>query len=168
MSNAFVQPDRTDLDLRAAIGAGVISGVVFMAMEMIMVSVFMGMSPWAPPRMIAAIVMGKSVLPMPDAPVTFDAGVMMAAMLVHFLLSVIYAIILAWIIRRLSTGTAILAGAAFGLTLYLINFYGFTAVFPWFAMARNWISIVSHIVFGMVAAWAYVALRRRTILRATV
>ena len=40
--------------------------------------------------------------------------------------------------------------ALVGLALYVVGFYGFTAIFPWFAMARNMITIVSHIAFGMV------------------
>jgi hypothetical protein len=148
------------IDRSAAVWAGVISGVAFMILEMVLVAVFLGMSPWAPPRMIAAIVMGKSVLPMPGQPATFSAGVMMAAIVVHFTLSIFYAIVLAWIIRRQRGGRAALTGAAFGLALYLINFYGFTAIFPWFAMARDWVSILSHILFGVVAAWAYVRLRK--------
>jgi hypothetical protein len=43
--------------LKAAILAGLIAGVVFMMLEMILVPVFMNGSPWAPPRMIAAIIM---------------------------------------------------------------------------------------------------------------
>jgi len=140
---------------KTAIKAGVIAGAVFMMLEMIMVPVFMGDSPWAPPRMIAAIILGKSVLPMPDQPVTFDFGVMLAAMVLHFMLSIIYAIIIGWLCRKLSMGTSILIGAVFGLAIYIINFYGFTALFPWFAMARNWISIFSHIMFGIIAALAF-------------
>jgi hypothetical protein len=44
--------------------------------------------------------------------------------------------------------------------LYLINFYGFTAVFPWFAMARNWVSVFAHIIFGAVAGLAYNRIER--------
>lgn len=151
------------VDWSAAIWAGVISGAVFMMVEMIMVPMFMDGSPWGPPRMIAAIVLGRDVLPMPDGPPpTFDAGVMMAAMVVHFALSVAYAVALAFAISRMSTGAAIGVGAAFGLALYLINFYGFTAVFPWFAMARNWVSIVAHVLFGAIAAAAYKALQKRS------
>ncbi len=140
---------------RAAIWAGVIAGAVFMVLEMIMVPVFLGGSPWAPPRMIAAIVMGQGVLP---PPATFDLGILMMAMVVHFALSIIYAIVLAWMIYRLAVGPALVVGAVFGLLLYLVNFYGFTAVFPWFAQARNWVSIFAHIVFGLAAAWSYKAL----------
>lgn len=140
---------------KTAIKAGLIAGAVFMMLEMIMVPVFMGDSPWAPPRMIAAIILGKSVLPMPDQPVTFDFGVIMTAMILHFMLSINYAIIVGWLCRKLSMGTSILIGAVFGLAIYIINFYGFTAFFPWFAMARNWISIFAHIMFGIIAILSF-------------
>jgi hypothetical protein len=55
----------------------------------------------------------------------------------------------------MGTGAAIAAGAVFGLVLYFVNFYGMTAIFPWFAMARNWVGIFTHIVFGLIAAWVY-------------
>ncbi len=71
--------------LKAAILAGLIAGVVFMMLEMILVPVFMNGSPWAPPRMIAAIILGKDVLPMPGQPVIFDFGVLMVAVMLHFI-----------------------------------------------------------------------------------
>lgn len=154
----MAQRERSTIDWSAAIWAGVIAGAVFMILEMIMVPAFLGGSPWAPPRMIAAIVLGREVLP---PPATFDAGVVMTAMVVHFALSIVFAIVLAWLIYRVRRATALLIGAAYGLALYLVNFYGFTALFPWFADARNWVSVVAHILFGLVAAWVYVALAAR-------
>lgn len=141
--------------LKAAILAGLIAGVVFMMLEMILVPVFLNGSPWAPPRMIAAIILGKDVLPMPGQPVNFDFGVLMVAIMLHFMLSIVYAVIIGWICRNLSMGTSILLGAVFGLILYFANFYGFTAIFPWFAMARNLVSIFSHIMFGIIAVLAF-------------
>ena len=44
---------------------------------------------------------------------------------------------------------AVVVGAGGGLALYVVNFYGFSAIFPWFAMARNTVSIMSQIAFGM-------------------
>jgi hypothetical protein len=38
-------------------------------------------------------------------------------------------------------------------------------IFPWFAMARNWISVFSHVMFGLVAGWMYLALRRPALVR---
>lgn len=43
---------------KAALWAALVAGLVFLVMEMTMVPVFMGGSPWGPPRMIAAIAMG--------------------------------------------------------------------------------------------------------------
>lgn len=155
-----IRPDWT-----AAVWAGVIAGLVFMMLEMILVPMFMGGSPWGPPRMIAAIALGEGVLPPPD---TFAPGILAVAVVVHFALSIVYALILAALIAGSSRGTAIWVGAGFGLVLYLVNFYLFTAIFPWFAMARNWISVFSHIMFGLVGGWAYVALRRSAPVRVAV
>jgi uncharacterized membrane protein YagU involved in acid resistance len=152
MDEKYERTQKT-IDWSAAIWAGVIGGGVFMLLEMIMVPLFMpDGSPWAPPRMIAAIGMGKDVLP---PPATFDITILMVAMVIHFILSIIFALILAAIVSRFELGLAIVIGAIFGLILYLINFYGFTAIFPWFEMARNWISIFAHIVFGAITAGTY-------------
>ena len=95
------------INAKAALWAAIIAGIVFMMLEMIMVPVFMGGSPWGPPRMIAAIGMGKGVLP---PPATFDAGIMTVAMLIHFGLSVILAFVFAFIARGRPVGMATLIG----------------------------------------------------------
>jgi hypothetical protein len=141
-----------------AVWAGLIAGAVFLLVEMMLVATIGGGSLWGPPRMMAAIVMGQGVLP---PPATFDFGVVMAAMAVHFVLSVLYGFVLAFLIFRLDLKWALAAGAGFGLALYLVNFYLFTAAFPWFAMARGGITLFAHLVFGVVLAWSYKALARR-------
>lgn len=140
------------LDAKAGVWAGVIGGLVFLVLELIMVPVFLGNPMWAPPRMIAAIVMGEGVLPPPG---TFDLVIVTVAMVVHFVLSIAYGLVLGLIIHGMGRGASLLVGAGFGLALYLINFYVLTAMFPWFANARNWVSVFAHIVFGLVAAWVY-------------
>jgi hypothetical protein len=148
------------LDWKAAIWAGIVAGVVFMMLEMLLVQFFEPMSMWAPPRMIAAMVMGQGVLPPPDS---FDFMAFMVAMLIHFPLSIILALILGWIISRWSMDLvpAIIAGTVFGLVVYVVNFYGFTAIFPWFADARGWIAIFSHAMFGLVLGAVYQPLEKR-------
>ena len=79
----------------------------------------------------------------------------MVAMAIHFTLSIVLAVILALVVKGLGLGMAGMVGAIFGLVIYLINFYGLTAFFPWFEMARNWISIFAHVMFGAVAALSY-------------
>ncbi|MGH8075699.1 MAG: hypothetical protein ACREPE_00020 [Lysobacter sp.] len=145
------------IDGKAAVWAGLVAGAVFMMAEMLMVAVFEGQSPWAPPRMIAAMVLGKDVL----MPPTFDVGILVTAMVIHFALSIVYGLVLAVLLRRANQVTGLTVGAGLGLAIYLINFYPITsALFPWFAMARGWVSIVAHIMFGAVAGLAYVRMRR--------
>jgi hypothetical protein len=141
----------TGINWKKTIQAGLIAGAVFMMLEMILVAMTGG-SAWGPPRMIAAMVMGTGVLP---PPATFDIGILMVAMMVHFVMSIAYMVTLSFVIRQMNMMMAVGVGVAFGLALYFINFYGMTAVWEWFAMARNWVSIFSHVMFGAVAAMAY-------------
>ena len=140
------------IDWGRTIVSGIVAGIVFVMMEMLLIVFALGGSLWGPPRMMAAIVLGDGVLP---PPATFDLGIVMAGMIVHFVLSIVYAVVLAFVIRGMSPSVSLAVGAAFGLALYLINFYGFTAIFPWFAMARNWVTIISHMTFGAVIALYY-------------
>lgn len=145
------------IDWKAVVWAGIIAGVVFMTLEMVLVATLGGGSLWGPPRMIAAMVMGPEVLP---PPASFALVPMMVGMTIHLVLSIILAAVLGWIIFnwRLSLVASIIAGTLFGLLIYVVNFYGFTAIWPWFAMARNWISIFAHAMFGLVLGWSYHAL----------
>ncbi len=132
--------------------AGLVAGLVFVMLEMILVPTVGGGAMWGPPRMMAAIVLGKGVLP---PPATFDAGIVMVGMLIHFALAAVLGVIYAAIASalKLPNAMAILIGAVFGLVVYLVNFWGFTAVFPWFAMARTPITLFTHLVFGAVLGW---------------
>ncbi len=144
------------IDWSAAIMAGVIAGIVFMMMEMFLMPLF-GFAPsmWAPPRMIGAIGLGESALPPPP---TFDLGIVMVAMVIHFMTSILFAIVVAFIIRNLGMGAAIGVGIVAALLLYGFVFYVMTAgPWPWFANGRNWVNILSHIVFGAIVAWWYKA-----------
>lgn len=99
----------------------------------------------------------KDALP---TPASFDFGIMMTAMMIHVPLSIIYGLIVGAIVHRLNGINALIIGAIFGLAIYFINLDLIApAVFPWFMKAQNWISLVSHLVFGLVAGGAYAGLR---------
>jgi hypothetical protein len=106
---------------------------------------------------MGAVLLGKGVLPPPP---TFDLGIFTAAMAVHTFTSLMSAIVIAFVIRNLSTGTAILVAALLGVALYFLVFYLLTPVFPWFAMARGWMQIVFHLIFGAIVGWWYKARAR--------
>ena len=151
---------KTKFDRKAAALAGVIAGLVFLMLEMGLVAVLQGESPWGPPRMISAIIMGPDVLP---PPATFDLGVISVALAIHLVLSILLGLAFGWLhsLLRMTLPTALMIGAVFGLVLYFVNFYMFTAAFPWFAMARGAISIFAHAMFGVALGWAYHVLAKR-------
>jgi hypothetical protein len=67
----------------------------------------------------AAMVLGEGVLPMPDKPASFDFGIVMTAVLIHFVLSIIYGLIGAAIVaNRMGYAGAIGLGALCGLAIY--------------------------------------------------
>lgn len=143
------------VDPKAAVISGVLAGLVFVALMMTLLPLAVGGTPWGPPRMIAAIVMGREVLPPPGMAATFSLGVFLVAVIVHLVLSVIYAFIGGLAFHRLRMGEAVAVGGLLGLALYAINFHGFTALFEWFLEARGGVAILAHAIFGMVAGWAY-------------
>lgn len=143
----------------AAISAGIVGGLVFAVLEMVMVPLLLGLSPWTPLHMIGAIALGPGAMVSPD---TFDLRIVSVAVAVHMALAILYAIVLAFIVARLDIGAATIAGAVFGLVLYGINFYGFTQWFPWFADHRDWIAIFTHVVQGALWGWLYKAWSART------
>ncbi|RQS48636.1 sodium:proline symporter [Burkholderia sp. Bp8986] len=108
-------------------------------------------------RLTAALVMGRAVL---GASPGFDPTIMGVATLVHAALSLAYTAVLARMVRNLSPGAALVAGGAFGLVLYGINLHAFTAIFPWFVPVRGAITLIAHVVFGVMAAGVYCIVRR--------
>jgi len=139
--------------LGAAAVASIVAALVFAMMEMVLVAVVMGQPWYGPLHMIAAIGMGKDgVLP---PPASFEMGVAAIAMVIHVLMALFLGLVLSTILLAFRSSLAWIIGSTFGIALYFINFYGFTALFPWFAEARGWIGFVSHAAFGLVLALIY-------------
>ncbi len=143
------------IDWSAAMMAGIIAGIVATLVQM---GLWRAAS-YSPTdmllrdsRLVAAIVMGRPVLP---PPASFDWIIMLAATLVHFTLSLAYGVLQAVFVARLNVVPSILAGCLFGLFLFGVNMYGFTAFFPWFEASRDWITAATHVSFGVTAAGAY-------------
>jgi len=149
------------VEWRAAVAAGMAAGILATVVQVALWFILTDALPeifYRDARFAAAIVMGPGAL----SPANPRAPVLLAATLVHFALSIVYGAIVSWLAARLGARASLLAGAAFGVALYLVNMYGFTAIFPWFAASRDKITLAAHIAFGIVAAGAYrIAARRR-------
>jgi len=142
------------VDWRAAIWAGLISGLVFLIINMLLTKFFVG-SPWVSVRLVASIIMGERALP---PPASFDLSILLTALAVHLPLSVAFAGVIAVVLHRWGLLVGIVGGAIFGLALYAINFYTLTFFFPWFFPMRSWIMAVSHLIFGACAGGIYESL----------
>jgi len=94
-----------------------------MMMAEMIIAALMGMDAFMPPRMIAGIALGKSAME-PGTPLMTAA---LTGMLLHFVLSIVYGLIFAWLVANIralqSTAAVIAAGTFYGLLLWLINFY---------------------------------------------
>lgn len=142
--------------------AGLIAGALFITVEMFLMGALGNGNIWDPVRLSASITLGNRAVAT-STPFTFD--IFFVGMLMHFVLSIWYAVVLGMLIRRLKPVAAVLVGAGFGLLMYLFHFYGLTALYPWVANWRNWIVIVTHLIFGMSAAWVYSHLHMRQLMR---
>ncbi|HJW27526.1 MAG TPA: sodium:proline symporter [Rhodocyclaceae bacterium] len=137
--------------LAAAAVGGIVAGIVSTLVQLILWLLFTDALPdilWRDARLTAAVVLGPGVLP---PPATFDWLAMAVASFVHFGLSLAYGIAFCAVARRLRWRRPAVTGALLGLVLYAVNLYGFTWLFPWFAAARDWITLAAHAAFGASA-----------------
>ncbi|VVD93390.1 hypothetical protein [Pandoraea anhela] len=148
-------------DWAAAAVAGFVACAFFSAVEMLMVLLVSGQSPWVPPRMVAAIVLGPGIV---SQPATFDLSIVAMALMVHAAIGVVLGVVLGAIIApfRLDSDvvTVSIAGGIFGLIVYVVNFYVMTQMFPWFIASRGWAMVAGHVIFGAFAGYMYWVLRQ--------
>jgi len=149
-------------ELGRAVVAGICAGAVATLAQMLL-WIAAGEDAWTlllrDSRLTAALVLGEPAL----SPLGgFDILVILASTGIHFALSVLYAAALLPAAKQLTPVPSLLAGGGFGALLYCVNLHGFTAVFPWFAVARGGITLAAHCVFGMAVMLTYVLLRRHS------
>lgn len=153
MSSARV----STIDWKAGLWAGLIAGVID---ELLLWSLMLlqGTSPLAGMPMGAAILLGPGVLQSPPT-----AGIVAAALAVHFGLAIVYGLLIAALVGNGPRGSGLLLGIGFGLVVWFINYFVIAPVaFPWFMPLRSSpLSPLVHAAFGLIAAWAYVSLRYR-------
>jgi hypothetical protein len=148
------------VDIKAALLGGLLAGLVDLAL--LAASAWTeGQNVWVNMRHTAAILMGTGVLP---PPATFDLLLFIVSTIVHFGLSMIYGVIVAFFVRRANWTIGLMIGVAVGFGIYVVNYYVFAPLlFPWLIESRSgMVPTLIHPVFGMIAAAAYIKLRRAT------
>lgn len=147
-------------DLMAAAAAGFAAGAVLMVMELAWAAVYQSDALWRIPQLVAALTMGPYTTLHAPADV-FDPAIVGVALLTHYVLGIGFGIVLGAVIagyhyddERGGLSLPVI-GAVFGAALYVINFYGLTEAWGWFAEMRGWGTFVAHLVFGITAAMLY-------------
>lgn len=140
------------VDWSAAWWAGMWSGLIFLVIVGVIVPWFVGGNFWVMIRLISSIVLGPAVL---APPATFDFWIVFVGLLVHFVLSIGFTLVLALVTHRWGLMTGIILGGLFGWGLYQINTCTFTMIFPWFAIMKHPVFLMPHVVFGMLAGGIY-------------
>lgn len=146
------------LDWGASGWAGLGAGAAFVLLQTFAGLVFGEGGATEAVRRLASVALGESAL---SAVEPFSPLIFFAAAAVHIPLSLIYARVLAALIHGMKTGRALGVGALFGAGLYLVNYYAIAGFFPWFVSARGPAALLSHLVFGLLAAGIYKSLTRR-------
>ena len=148
-------------DWAAAAVCGFAAGAAVMVLELFWSTMVSGGSPWRTSHMVAALVLGPDAL----QSMKFSLGIVALALATHYLLGVVFGLVLAALIAPFkldsSAAMVLLAGALFGVALYAFNFYGMVRLFSWFADLRGGPTLVAHLIFGMAAALMYWQLERR-------
>jgi hypothetical protein len=91
---------------------------------------------------------------------TPSGGFFLGMLGMHFLVAVIYGMIIAPIVHGFRPWVAGLVGAVVGLVLYFIN-YAIAGMMLDVSSQPEWPSIVHHVVFGLVFAETYKGMVRR-------
>jgi hypothetical protein len=140
----MLEPE-SDFQWPAALGAGFIAGIILVLAPR--------GSPWSSLSFPAPDIMGRVV--------PSDMGISLFTTYVfHMLLSLLYGLIISWVITSVTRLWAILVGGFLGFVLYLINL---GVVVTWFPRLRGYEIpvLITHVIFGLIAGGAYRGLLRR-------
>lgn len=143
------------VDWKAALWAGLIAGTIFLLINLFVTPLVIGGNGWVMVRLFASILLGDGIL---APPATFNLVALLVALMTHFTLALLYALLIAYVIHRGGLITGVIGGALLGLALYSINFYTLTLFYPWFFAMRNIVFVVAHLLYGALAGGIYEAL----------
>lgn len=134
-----------EVQWRPAIGAGLVAGVILIVMPR--------GSPWEALTFFSPTVLGRSV--------SSFAPPLIVAWTLHLMVCLIYGLIVSRAVAHLNFEKAILVGGVVGAALYVANFGIFSAFWPG-ARGNELSVLLTHIVFGLLAAGVYRGLLRRS------
>lgn len=132
--------------------AALIAGAVFLAVNMLVTGLVLGLSPQTILRYAASSVLGPSVLTDTSFAVTTFGFLM------HWVLSLLYTLIIAIVVHRWGLWVGIIGGGILGLCIYVIIFYAVTLIMPWLFAISGPLLAFNHVLLGAMAGGIYESL----------
>ncbi len=139
------------LDRTAVLWSGLLSGAVMLLLSILLPWIILG-DLLLIVRIMASVLLGPTVIP---AQARLVPGIYLVALLIHFVLSLLFAWLIALIFHRWGMIVGFIGGALMGVVIYVMNFYTFSLLFPWMIPYRNWMILLAHIFFGALAGLLY-------------
>ncbi len=116
-------------------------------------------TPWFTSGLVSPTLMGRDL----KSPGTVDSAASALTVVSQVLVSIVYGILIGWVASHFRHLWALAAGGLVGLVLYLVNLGIFQTLLGTPSAENEVPVIVTHVVFGLIAAAAYrgLAARRR-------
>jgi hypothetical protein len=140
---------RRNVTWRAIPFAGLAAGTAHLLVNLILTPVMLDVQPGVPLRYMGSLVLGEGALTEPGI-LPLAVGVV-----VHYVLSILFALLIAIVVHRWGLLVGIVGGALLGLAIYAINFYTMTLFFDWMFAINSSVAVIAHLVFGAVAGGVY-------------
>ncbi len=134
---------------RAVLLSGLVAGTLFLVADLIFAPIVTHVDAALTLRYFAALVLGSKVL------TQTGTGILITGIIVHYVLSLVFALVIALVVHRWGMVVGIIGGAILGVAIYGINLYTVTLVFPWFFAINSTVILLCHAIFGAVAGSVY-------------
>lgn len=145
----MIEAIQRNVTWRAIPIAGFAAGTAFLLVNVLLTPLVLEVDPTLILRYFGALVLGPGVL------TETGSGAIIMGIIVHYVLSMIFTLVVTIVIHRWGLLIGIIGGAIMGLALYGINLYTMTVFFDWFFAINSNVLLLSHVVFGAVAGGVY-------------
>lgn len=141
---------RKTMSWRAVLIAGIAAATVFLLVNLVLTPAVLEVQPGLIFRYFGGLVLGNEVVLTPSNPTAVAVGIV-----VIYVLSFLYAFVIAFVFHRWGLIVGLIGGAILGLSFYAINMYVLTSFFEWFFAIHSPVLLLAHVLFGATAGGVY-------------
>jgi hypothetical protein len=145
----MIQAIQKNVTWKAIPIAGLAGGTLFLLAVLLLTPALLEVDSVVSLRYFAGLVMGRDAVSDPSS------SVLIVGVLVHYVLSMLFALVVAVVVHRWGLLVGIIGGAVMGLCLYAINLYTLTYFFEWFFAINSSVLLLAHVLYGAVVGGVY-------------